>query len=349
MSVEGGARAGVQKERRAAKRELIGESPGMRLVRDLIARAALSDATVFVFGESGTGKELVARALHERSPRCRKPFVAVNCAALNESLLDSELFGHVRGAFTGAIRSRRGLFEEADGGTLFIDEITETSSGFQAKLLRALQEREIRRLGDNSAIHIDVRVIAATNRDPTLAIREGRLREDLFYRLNVVPLAVPPLRDRPEDIPLLARHFLQRAASAQGRRLTLSDEALEHLRARTYPGNVRELENAIERAVALATSEVLGPENFPLDATAKPLDAIAADHDTPAEDLILDIQLHHGLAEILEQVERALITNALAHFSGDLELVAEALKISPTTLWRKMRRHGLKPPKPGDS
>ena len=191
------------------------------------------------------------------------------------------------------------------------------------------------------------------------AVSDGLKREErqiilikdnsLFYRLNVVPLAVPPLRDRPEDIPLLARHFLQRAASAQGRRLTLSDEALEHLRARTYPGNVRELENAIERAVALATSEVLGPENFPLDATAKPLDAIAADHDTPAEDLILDIQLHHGLAEILEQVERALITNALAHFSGDLELVAEALKISPTTLWRKMRRHGLKPPKPGDS
>ncbi len=344
MSAEGGARGGVQKGRRSAPGELIGESPGMRLVRDLIDRAALSDATVFVFGESGTGKELVARALHERSSRRSQPFVAVNCAAMSEALLDSELFGHARGAFTGAIRSRRGLFEEADGGTLFIDEITETSSGFQARLLRALQEREIRRLGENSAIHVNVRVIAATNRDPALAIREGRLREDLFYRLNVVPLAVPPLRDRPEDIPLLVRHFLKRAASAQGRRLTLSDEALERLRARTYPGNVRELENAIERAVALATSEELGPEDFPLDATDTPPDAPPATRGIPEEDLRLGIQLDRGLAENMEQVERALISEALTRFSGDLDLVAEALKISPTTLWRKMRRHGLKPP-----
>lgn len=326
---------------------LVGESPEMRRLGDQIARAATSDATVLVIGESGTGKELVARALHALSRRRRRPFVAVNCAAMAEPLLDSELFGHARGAFTGAVRARRGLFEEADGGTLFIDEITETSSTFQAKLLRALQEREIRRLGESGPISIDVRIVAATNQDLVRAVSEQRFRKDLFYRLNVVPLTVPPLRERLEDVPLLARHFLDRSSARLGRRFSLSEAAIEHLRSWTYPGNVRELENAIERAVALATSDVLGPQDFPLTrgletphgaaarTTREAPAALTAPDDNPTRHQAI------GLSEALELAERQIISAALSRSHGNLSAVARELKISSTTLWRKMRRLGL--------
>lgn len=328
--------------------DLIGESPGMRRLGGQIARAAASDATVLVIGESGTGKELVARALHALSKRQRQPFVAVNCAAMAETLLDSELFGHAKGAFTGAVRARRGLFEEADGGTLFIDEITETSSAFQAKLLRVLQEHEIRRLGESGSIRVDVRIVAATNQELSRAVSEQRFRKDLFYRLNVVPLAVPPLRERLEDVPLLARHFLERAGARLGRCFSLSDEAVEHLKAWNYPGNVRELENAIERAVALASTDQLGPADFPLTSIVAAGAGSAARSVTGAPTALVcpgEGIPPLGLSEALEMAERQIISAALSRSHGNLSAVAQELKISSTTLWRKMRRLGLSGPR----
>lgn len=334
---------------RRAGVELIGESPLMRRLGEQIARAAGSDATVLVIGESGTGKELVARALHALSKRQRQPFVAVNCAAMAETLLDSELFGHARGAFTGAVRARRGLFEEADGGTLFIDEIAETSSAFQAKLLRALQEHEIRRIGESGAIRVDARIVAATNQDLARAVAERRFRRDLFYRLNVVPLAVPPLRERLEDVPLLARHFLDRCGARLSRRFSLTDGAIGHLQSWSYPGNVRELENAVERAVALAAGDVLGPADFPLASGPCPMpDApvrLAPQPMPPAIAGSPEGAPPLGLAEALEAAERQIIAAALRRAHGNLTAVAQELKISSTTLWRKMRRHGLSGPR----
>ncbi|HYQ80156.1 MAG TPA: sigma-54 dependent transcriptional regulator, partial [Anaeromyxobacteraceae bacterium] len=240
---------------------IVGRSQALREVLERVVRVAPTDATVLVSGESGTGKELVARALHAASRRAARPFVPVNCAAITETLLESELFGHAKGAFTGAVRARRGLFEEAGGGTLFIDEIGETTPNFQAKLLRALQEGEIRRVGESTPIKVDVRVVAATNQDLKKAIAEKRFREDLFYRLNVVPLRIPPLRERPEDIPLLAVHFLGRYNRRTGERKVLTPEALQRLTAHPWPGNVRELENMVEQAAALsAAPEIRAPD-----------------------------------------------------------------------------------------
>ena len=252
-------------ETRCARREgsrhgLVGTTGPIREVQRMIDAVAYSAATVLVTGESGTGKELVARALHARSPRSAQPFVALNCGALTETLLESELFGHVKGAFTGANRDQKGLFEAADGGTIFLDEIGDIPLSTQVQLLRVLQEGEIKRVGSTDSVKVDVRVIAATHRDLPKLVRPGKFREDLFYRLNVIAIPLPPLRERLEDIPLLAHHFLRRYADRLAKRVrTLAPEAIELLCAYRWPGNVRELENAIERAVVLCRGETITP------------------------------------------------------------------------------------------
>src|SRR5438067_3192092 len=251
--------------RRYKLEELVGRSAPMRDLLTKVVRIAPTEVTVLITGESGTGKELIARAIHANSRRAARPFVPVNCAAISENLLESELFGHVKGAFTGAVKLRRGLLEEAGGGTFFFDEIAETTPSFQAKLLRVIQEHEIRRVGDNASISVDVRVLAATNRDLKQAIAEKRFREDLYYRLNVVPLLVPPLRERREDIPLLAQHFVDGFNRRNGTRRTLTQGALQKMVAHAFPGNVRELENVIEQSAALARRDSIGADDVFLE------------------------------------------------------------------------------------
>jgi two-component system response regulator HydG len=307
--------------------QIVGRSEPLRDLLERVLRVAPTDATVLVTGESGTGKELVARALHAASRRSGKPFVPVNCAAITATLLESELFGHAKGAFTGASRARRGLFEEASGGTLFIDEIGETAPGFQAKLLRAIQEREIRRVGESLPIQVDVRVIAATNQDLKAAVQGKRFREDLFYRLNVVPLRIPPLRERREDVPLLAQHFLERFAKRTGTRKTLSPDALEKLVGHDWPGNVRELENMIEQAAALSTTIELQVTDISFDPVGPAPTPVPRDPGRATT-----------LAEAVEDAERHAIEAALARCGGDLGQVARELAVSSTTLWRKMKR-----------
>jgi two-component system response regulator HydG len=314
---------------------LVGRSQAIRDMITRILRVAPSEATVLVTGESGTGKELVAKAIHAGSRRASRPFVPVNCAAITPTLLESELFGHAKGAFTGAVKARRGLYEEADGGTLFLDEIGETDPGFQAKLLRALQEGEIRRVGESQPIRVDVRVIAATNQDLRRAIAEKRFREDLYYRLAVVPVRVPPLRERAEDVPLLAAHFLDRYNRRNGTRRVLLDDALAKLSAYHFPGNVRELENLIEQAAALAAGDRLGADDFDLGpmGTAAPAPAPAGGP--------------RRLSDVVDEAERAAIEAAIER-SPDLGAVARELGVSPTTLWRKMKRLGIASPRQGN-
>jgi two-component system, NtrC family, response regulator HydG len=309
---------------------IIGRSPAMREVLDRVLRVAPTDATILVTGESGVGKELVARALHVTSRRGDRPFVPVNCAAITETLLESELFGHAKGAFTGATRARRGMFEEANGGTLFIDEIGETAPGFQAKMLRALQEGEVRRVGESTPIQVNVRVIAATNQDLRKAIAEKRFREDLFYRLNVVPLRIPPLRERREDVPLLATHFLRRFNQRTGSEKVLTPEAAARLGEHDWPGNVRELENMIEQAAALSPGREIRASDVEFE-QRRPAAPAAAPPGGPTT----------TLAEAIEDAERRTITTALARCAGDLGRVARELGVSGTTLWRKMKRLGI--------
>src|SRR4051812_29822059 len=306
---------------------LVGRSAPMRELLTRVVRVAPTEVTVLITGESGTGKELVARAIHANSRRSSRPFVPVNCAAISESLLESELFGHVKGAFTGAVKLRQGLLEEASGGTFFFDEIAETTPAFQAKLLRVIQEHEIRRVGDNASIPVDVRVIAATNQDLKQAIADKRFREDLFYRLNVVPLHAPPLRDRKEDIPLLAQHFLSRFNHRNGTRRVLTQGALQKLSAWDFPGNARELENMVEQSAALARSDEIEADDVHLESAAP---ATAA----PGE--------ARTLAQEVDQAERRAIEAAMERNGGTLEKVARELDVSTTTLWRKMKRLGLR-------
>ena len=305
---------------------LVGRSLPMRELLTKLIRVSPTDVTVLVTGESGTGKELIARAIHANSKRAARPFVPVNCAAISESLLESELFGHVKGAFTGAVKLRRGLLEEASGGTFFFDEIGETTPAFQAKLLRVIQEHEIRRVGDNASIPVDVRVIAATNQDLRLAIAEKRFREDLFYRLNVVPLLAPPLRDRKEDVPLLAQHFLRRFNERNSTRRTLTHGALAKLMAYEFPGNVRELENIVEQAAALTGSDEISSEEVLLEERRPPPDPTAP----------------RTLAQEVDEAEKRSIEASVERNQGVLEKVARELDVSTTTLWRKMKRLGLR-------
>jgi two-component system response regulator HydG len=308
---------------------LVGRSAPMRELLTRVVRVAPTDVTVLITGESGTGKELIARAIHANSKRSSRPFVPVNCAAISETLLESELFGHVKGAFTGAVKLRQGLLEEASGGTFFFDEIAETTPSFQAKLLRVIQEHEIRRVGDNASIPVDVRVIAATNQDLKQAIAQKRFREDLFYRLNVVPLQAPPLRERKEDIPLLAQHFISRFNHRNGARRTLTQGALQKMAAHDFRGNVRELENVVEQAAALAHADEIGAEDVfieshPVLATAVETGAIRT------------------LADEVDEAERRAIEASMERNGGQLEKVARELDVSTTTLWRKMKRLGMR-------
>ncbi len=303
---------------------MVGSSRPMQKVFELIARVARTDITILIQGESGTGKELVARAIHDESTRARQPFIVVNCGAIPENLLESELFGHVRGAFTGALRDKKGLFEEAHTGTIFLDEIGELPIALQVKLLRFLQEGEIKRVGSNHTMLLDVRVIAATNRDLEEMVEQGRFRSDLFYRLNVIRLDLPPLRERPEDIPLLARHFLQKFATRLRRPARdFTGAALVRLTSHDWPGNVRELENAIERAVALSLDAEIDVLELP--------ESLQKSVSRPAS--VLNGRL------TLEEVEKRHILDTLAYCQGNYDEAARLLAIGRTTLWRKLKKY----------
>jgi two-component system response regulator HydG len=302
---------------------IIGRSQAMRDVLGRIVKIAPSDATALITGESGTGKELVAKAIHANSRRNTKPFVTVNCAAITETLLESELFGHARGSFTGAVGARKGLMEEADGGTFFFDEIAETPLSFQAKLLRAIQENEIRRVGENKPVKVDVRIIAATNQDLIRSIEDKTFRQDLYYRLNVARFELPPLRERREDIPLLAEFFLQKYNRKNGIKARLGDGVIEAISQHDFPGNVRELENLIEQGVALSGGGIVG------------LDDVEMRINRPQS------TTGRTLAEVVDSAEKQAIEDALRECDGSRERAAELLAISPTTLWRKMTRLGI--------
>ena len=314
--------------------DIIGHSPRIRDVFQVVAQAAPSRATILVSGESGTGKELVARAVHAQSPRAGRPFVTVNSGSLPPDLLESNLFGHLRGAFTGAVTSKKGLFEMADRGSIFFDEIGTVPLETQTKLLRVIQEREFRRLGGVDTIKVDVRIIAATNVDLGRMVKEGSFREDLYYRLHVIAIELPPLRDRREDVPLLARSFLTRYGKENNKPdLELTPRAMELLEAYHWPGNVRELENVIERAAVLSVKRRIGPELIPDVVKAAP--AFELPHvDVPAEGI--------PFRKIVDDVEVRLIVRALEAAGGVQKRAAELLHVKPTTLNEMIRRHGIR-------
>jgi two-component system response regulator HydG len=306
---------------------IIGRSRVVREVLGRIVRIAPTDAIVLITGESGTGKELVAKAIHANSKRSSRPFVPVNCAAITETLLESELFGHAKGSFTGAVSARKGLFEEADGGTFFFDEIAETPITFQAKLLRAIQENEVRRVGENKPIRVNVRVIAATNQDLMNAVAEKRFRQDLYYRLNVARFQLPPLRERREDIPDLVGFFLDKYARRMGLRPRLQENVLDSLMHYDFPGNIRELEHMLEQAVALVQNGVITADDLLPPPPSSPLAAAVAGG--------------RSLSDVVDAAERSAIESALRESDGSRERAAELLNISATTLWRKMTRLGV--------
>lgn len=322
----------LRSEADRGEKHLIGTSDAMVKVHQAIAQVAPEKATVLLIGETGTGKELAARAIHMLSLRKNNLFVAVNCAAIPGEMLESELFGHEKGAFTGAIKERIGKFELADGGTLFLDEITEMPIGLQAKLLRALQEGVIERLGGNRSKPVDIRVIAATNRDPLEAIKEGKLREDLYYRLNVFRIELPPLRERVRDIAPLTHHFLA------NRKAEISAEALQLLSNYHWPGNVRELENVLERAAIVSGGKVITPSHLPSDLTRLPIAQSARLQETepPAADQSL------SMPQAVEALEKKLILEALEQSKGNKSRAARLLDISERSLWYKLDQYHLK-------
>jgi two-component system response regulator PilR (NtrC family) len=321
---------------------IIGSSTAMEKLKQTVRTVASTASTVLIHGESGTGKELVARALHVCSPRATEPFVSVNCGAFPETLLESELFGYLKGAFTGANQNKRGLFEVAGGGTIFLDEISEMTPTMQVKLLRVLQERTVRPVGSTSEISIDVRVIAATNRDLDKAVAENVFREDLYYRLNVIPILVPPLRERPEDIPLLANHFLKKYASAAGRGiLRVHKESINSLCGYEWPGNVRQLENTVERAVALETADELHVE-LPGERPKARAAAAAAGQPGLTEkgsDSILPEGV--GMETYVAGIERSLLQNALNQSNGVQTKAADLLSISYRSFRHLMKKYEL--------
>jgi two-component system nitrogen regulation response regulator NtrX len=315
--------------------EMVGESPALQALRAEIARAAPSNGRALIFGENGTGKELVARAIHNQSRRARGPFVEVNCAAIPEELIESELFGHTKGAFTGALAARKGKFELADGGTLFLDEIADMSLKTQAKVLRALQEQRIEPVGGAGSVAVDARVIVATNKDLQEEIRRGTFRDDLYFRLNVIPFRVPPLRERREDIPLLARHFVEVLSAEHGRRpKSLTPEALDVLARLPWPGNVRELRNIIERLVIMAPGKQIEARDLP----ASLLEGLPADVASAAASLE-----SAPLAVAREEFERQFILRRYRQCGGNMSRTAEALGVERSNLYRKMKAYGLLP------
>jgi DNA-binding NtrC family response regulator len=317
----------LQDELATEYESIVGNSPVMREIFQMIDRVAQENSAVLIEGDSGTGKELVARAIHKKSPRNLQPFIRVNCGALNDNLLESELFGHEKGAFTGAIRQKKGRFELADGGTLFLDEIGDVSQAMQVKLLRVLQERELERVGGEKTIRVDVRIIAATNKDLQKLMLENAFREDLFYRLSVIPIRLPALRQRREDIPLLARHFLDRLNRKRGRNCILPDESLQLLREYNWPGNIRELENLVERLSVISSSDSIEPELVVRFLSS-------ADYSGNSLDNL-------PLEEALFAFEKRLIANAMKKCGGVKNRAAKMLGIVPSVLYYKLEKFGM--------
>jgi len=316
------------RERASGEQVLIGDAPAIARLREEIERVAPTDARVLVSGESGTGKELVARAIHRHSQRNRAPLVEVNCAAIPEELIESELFGHVRGSFTGASAERAGKFEEADGATLFLDEVADMSAKTQAKVLRALQEGRFTRVGGAKTIESDVRVIAATNKSLPEEIRAGRFREDLYFRLAVVPLAMPPLRERSEDVPQLANHFLREAAARAGKRpKTFSDAALRKLCSYSWPGNVRELKNLVERLMIMSPGDTIDMRDLPVEIAESDVISVPSDFSS--------------LRQARDDFERRFILAALRKNRGNVSRTAEELGIERSHFYRKLRGYGI--------
>lgn len=328
---DAGAPAAVLLKEYSEASGLVGHSHKMIELYKEIALVAASRSTVLITGDSGTGKELVARALHRNSPRAQAAFVAVNCGAITETLLESELFGHVKGSFTGATADKRGLFEEANGGTIFLDEIGETSLALQVKLLRVVQEGEVRRVGSARVDRIDVRVLAATNRDLEREVKEGRFREDLYYRLSVVTLCVPPLRERTEDLPLLAANALRQAREAGARATTISEEALAQLSQYEWPGNVRELENTIAHAALYARGNVITPEDLPAKIRKQSREI---EPESKTQSLFKDLPS-------LDELERRYVVLVLQQVGGSRTRAAEVLGIDRRTLYRMAERFGI--------
>ncbi len=315
---------------------LVAISPAMQKVADLVSRVADTEATVMIQGESGTGKEVLARAIHSASRRAGGPFVAINCSALPANLMESELFGHEKGAFTGAVAARKGLLEEAAGGTFFFDEITEMDFSVQAKLLRALQERRIRRVGGNREVDLDIRIISATNRDPQVAVKERQLREDIYFRLSVVAVAVPPLRERQEDLPVLAALFLKEVAQSYGRSVEgFAPVVIKRFAKYGWPGNVRELRNVIERAVSLATHTVVREEDLPETVLSAP------DHRLKVN---VTVPYDQAKGELLEQFQKEYFEALIGEEKGNISRVAARAAVDRKTVYRIMKDRGAAPP-----
>ena len=310
---------------------LIGEHPLIQKITQLVRKVAITDATILIMGESGTGKELVARAVHALSPRVDRPFIPVNCGAIPAELLESEMFGHERGAFTGAIGQRAGMFQLANGGTIFLDEVGEMSATLQVKLLRVLQDREIRPVGADRVFKVDVRVLAASNKDLAAEVEEGNFREDLFYRLQVIPIVMPPLRERRSDIPLLTSHFLEKHnRKRSGRPARIAEEAMVHLWEYDWPGNVRELENLLERLVILSEDGLIGVEHLPPS-----MRSFISEKKIPRPTLGED---GLDLNTAVEEFENRLIEEALRRTKGNKQAAARLLGLKRTTLVAKLRR-----------
>jgi two-component system response regulator PilR (NtrC family) len=333
LKVEKEALIKEQRER-GSLGNIIGHSERMQAVYQMIETVAEVQSTVLITGESGTGKELVARAIHDLSPRAERPFVSINCGAFTETLLESELFGYMKGSFTGANTNRKGLFEAANQGTIFLDEIGEMSPAMQVKLLRVLQERKVRPVGAHEELEINTRVIAATNRDLSAMVKDGTFREDLFYRVSVIPIELPPLRERPEDIAELTEHFVKKFCAQTGRQLSISEKAQQLLEAYLWPGNVRELEHTIERAVALERTDTINPERFPEQITNYNPARIASALDLPEEGI--NIVAH------LEQLEKTYVLEALRRTGGNQTRAAELLRLSVRSLRHLLDKHSIR-------